>query len=130
MKSGQYSLEEVIKGADKTIGEHEGSPILLKTGPYGRYIVFKDEKTSVDATASDEEILSTFLEKLPGKKDMIRELTPDISIRNGKYGAYIFYKTEKMKKPQFFNLNSFRESYRLCPKETILKWMKEKHNIS
>ena len=132
LKSSEYSLEEVIKrSSDKTIGEHDGSPILLRTGPYGRYIVFKDQKTSVDATIVDEEILSTFLEKLSGKKDpnMIRELTSDISIRNGKYGAYIFYKTPEMKKPKFFNLNSFNESYRLCSLETILKWIKEKHNI-
>lgn len=132
LKSGEYSLEELInRGSDKTIGEHDGTPVLLRTGPYGRYIVFKDQKTSVDSTTSDEEILSTFLEKLSGKKDpnMIRELTSDISIRNGKYGAYIFYKTSEMKKPKFFNLNSFNESYRLCSLETILKWIKEKHNI-
>lgn len=133
LKSGEYSLEEVIvKAADKIIGEKDGSPIMLKTGPYGRYIVFKDENISVNQSASDEEILSDFLEKLAGKKEsnIIRELTPDISIRNGKFGAYIFYKTSKMKKPQFFNLNSFNQSYRLCHQEVLLKWIKEKHNIS
>ena len=132
LKSGEYYLEEVInRGSDKIIGEHDGEPVLLRSGPYGRYILFKDQKTRVDTTTSDEEIISTFLEKLSGKKDpnMIRELTSDISIRNGKYGAYIFYKTSEMKKPKFFNLNSFNDSYRLCSLETILKWIKEKHNI-
>lgn len=133
LKSGEYSLEEVIKESDdKIIGMHEGSPILLKTGPYGRYIIFKEEKTSVDSISSDEDVLATFLEKLSGSKEsnMIRELTSDISIRNGKFGAYIFYKTPTMKKPKFFNLNDFKESYRLCSQEKILNWIKEKHNIS
>jgi len=31
-------------------------------------------------------------------------LTPSLSIRNSKYGPYIFYKTDKMKKPKFFDL--------------------------
>lgn len=133
LKSGEYSLEEVIqKSGDKTLGMHDGVPILLKSGPYGKYIVFKEDKTSVDSNISDEEILSTFLEGLsvPKETTMIRELTPNISIRNGKFGAYIFYKTPAMKKPKFFNLNDFRESYRICPIETILTWIKEKHNIS
>lgn len=133
LKSGEYSLEEVIKESDdKIIGIHEDLPILLKTGPYGRYILFKEEKTGVDSISSDEDVLATFLEKLSGSKEsnMIRELTPDISIRNGKFGAYIFYKTSSMKKPKFFNLNDFKESYRLCSQEKILNWIKDKHNIS
>ena len=130
LKSGEYSLEEVIKGSsDKQIGEHEGAPIILKTGPHGPYIVFKEEKIAMDAGGTDEDVLNAFLEKRKEPTSMIRELTPDISIRNGKFGAYIFYKTAAMKKPKFFNLNDFRESYRLCSQETVLKWIKEKHNI-
>ena len=132
LKSGEYTLEEVLKKPeDRVIGQHEDIPIILKVGPYGRYIEYNDEKTSIDSTATDEEVLKAFLEKVSDKKEanMIRELTPDISIRNGRYGAYIFYKTPKMKKPKFFNLNDFKESYRLCSQETLLKWIKEKHNI-
>ena len=31
-------------------------------------------------------------------------LTDNASIRKGKYGAYVFYKTATMKKPSFLNI--------------------------
>jgi DNA topoisomerase-1 len=61
--------------------------------------------------------------------NILRELTPYLSIRKGKYGAYIFYKTEKMVKPQFFKLNNFKQSFTLCKEETILEWIKATYNI-
>jgi DNA topoisomerase-1 len=61
--------------------------------------------------------------------NILRELTPNLSIRKGKFGAYIFYKTEKMVKPQFLKLNNFKQSFTLCKEETILEWIKETYNI-
>jgi len=60
---------------------------------------------------------------------MIRELTESLSIRNGKYGAYIHYHKPEMKKPQFFKLKGFKESYRLCHKEIILEWIQKTYNV-
>jgi hypothetical protein len=37
-------------------------------------------------------------------KNILRHLNADFSIRKGKYGSYIFYKTATMKKPQFLKL--------------------------
>ncbi len=39
--------------------------------------------------------------------NLIREVSANITIRKGSKGEYIFYKTEKMKKPQFFDLKPF-----------------------
>ena len=60
---------------------------------------------------------------------IIRELTEDLSIRNGKYGAYIHYETPGMKKPQFYKLKGFKESYRLCQKEVIMEWIRTTYNV-
>jgi DNA topoisomerase-1 len=35
---------------------------------------------------------------------IIKQLNENISIRKGKYGPYVFYKTDKMKKPRFINM--------------------------
>jgi DNA topoisomerase-1 len=41
-------------------------------------------------------------------KGMVRKITDNISIRNGKYGDYIFYKTPEMKNPTFLKLKGFK----------------------
>ena len=40
---------------------------------------------------------------------IIRVLNDHTSIRKGKYGNYIFYKTKAMKKPKFIGLNKINE---------------------
>ena len=42
-------------------------------------------------------------------KNIIREINKDISIRKGKYGNYVFYKTSKMKKPKFIKIKKINE---------------------
>ena len=56
----------------------------------------------------------------------IRFLNPYASIRDGKYGAYIFYKTPSMKKPKFISLQGFPYTYTECDIELLLHWI-EKH---
>lgn len=137
LKSGNYSLEELIENkVEKYIGIYKESPVILKTGAYGKYLEYKDEKIgfktlSLDDNDSEEKIMSAFINSrtITDNHLIIRELTPTISIRNGKYGAYIYYKKPDMKKPQFFNLKKFKESYIFCDKEKILSWIKENHNI-
>ena len=56
----------------------------------------------------------------------IRTLNPYASIRDGKYGTYIFYKTPSMKKPKFISLQGFPYTYTECDIELLLHWI-EKH---
>jgi len=53
----------------------------------------------------------------------IRTLNSYASIRDGKYGAYIFYKTPSMKKPKFISLQGFPYTYTECDIELLLHWM-------
>ena len=59
-----------------------------------------------------------------------REISKNISIRNGPRGYYIYYKTEKMKKPMFYSLDGFMDDYNLCDNNTIKLWIKDTYNIS
>ena len=59
----------------------------------------------------------------------MREITQNISIRNGPKGDYIFYKTTKMKKPQFFSLTNFKGNYKTENIGIIKSWIKDNYDI-
>jgi len=62
-------------------------------------------------------------------KGMVRKITDDISIRNGKYGDYIFYKTPVMKNPTFLKLKGFTEDYKTCSIFNIIEWIQKTYKI-
>jgi hypothetical protein len=70
-----------------------------------------------------------FLDKM--NEDRI--INASMSIRKGNKGDYLFYKTSRMKKPQFYDIQSFakdtNEDYRICDKNILESWIKEKYNI-
>ena len=47
-----------------------------------------------------------------------------MSIRNGKYGHYIYYKTDKMSKPRFLNFKGYERNIMTDSKEDVIKWIK------
>lgn len=57
---------------------------------------------------------------------IILEVNDDISIRKGKFGPYIFYKKESMKKPRFLKLKKTWKQYN---KNELLDWIIEEYNI-
>ena len=66
-----------------------------------------------------ELVMSTILSV---NKSIIREISKDMTIRNGKYGAYIYYKADGMKKPGFKSLKGFKENYEKCSKSKVLEY--------
>jgi hypothetical protein len=63
------------------------------------------------------------------EKKFMREITQNISIRNGPKGDYIFYKTTKMKKPLFFSLTNFKGTYKTENISVIKSWIKDNYDI-
>jgi DNA topoisomerase-1 len=136
LQKGEYCEEELIEQKkEQIIGELDGIPILLKSGPYGEYIEHGDKKESIKSLGdckTPDEIVDSYKNKISSQindSKIIRILTNELSIRNGKFGAYIHYKTEKMTKPKFLNIQKFKESYRHCSEEVLMKWIKETYNI-
>ena len=66
----------------------------------------------------------------PKQNNVIREVTKDISIRNGKYGKYIYYQNSKMQRPQFLKLNGFTDNVITCKDSVLKKWIQEKYKIN
>ncbi len=57
---------------------------------------------------------------------IIRIIDDNTSIRNGKYGPYVYYKTPSMKKPKFIPLKGFPYTYTECNVELVSDWV-DKH---
>jgi len=147
LRKGEYSLGELEDRGEEVLGEYEGNPVILLNGPFGEYIKYKEENIpltgfsapSASSAPSAQSTMNTLYDKFveyysnrsqeKTNPKIIRELTEDLSIRNGKYGAYIHYETPGMKKPQFYKLKGFKESYRLCQKEVILEWIRATYNV-
>ena len=131
LKRGEYHIDELIEEDVETkIGEIDGKGVYRKSGPYGDYIEYNNIRESVESlnVESADEIIEKVKNKVKNEK-IIRPLGENMSIRNGKYGAYIYYKTKKMKKPRFLNLSKFPESYRFCEVEKIKDWIKNEYKI-
>ena len=52
-------------------------------------------------------------------------LNDNMSIRSGKYGPYVYYKTKEMKKPKFLSLRGCK--YKEKAVDEIVDWLKETH---
>ena len=124
------------------IGTYGGFDIVLKNGRFGKYIVWGKngihrksiEKTHLqnkDYTSISLDEVIRFIENdladhngdnsasasattTGGGEGIVRIINDDISIRSGKYGNYIFYKTVQMKKPKFVSLKNFNKNIYTC----------------
>ena len=111
------------------LGKHEDSDVLLKTGPYGIYVSWK--KNNIQIKGQDLDIYKTTLEDiLPYLEEKImKRLNEELMVRKSQYGYYIYYKTKKMKKPKFLNLNKFTEDPMECDKSILIEWIKKTYKI-
>lgn len=142
IKNGDYnqSIEEIV---DKDVvkkryilGQYEGKEVVLQKGKFGLYITWdKNSKTLKElGNRPMENITFEEVKKyLEEGSNLIREINPSISIRKGAKGDYIFYKTPKMKKPQFFDIKPFnndaKTDYKICNITILKSWIKEKYDI-
>jgi len=136
LKAGEYKLEDIVaenkSSTDRILGQHQGEDVILKDGKFGLYITWGKNNKSLKCFGNRpiENISFEDIVKILEKEgNILREISPNISIRNGKFGAYIFYKTTKMKKPQFYQLNGFTNDIKLCDINTIKEWIEEKYKI-
>jgi len=138
LKRGEYTLEEIIAPqpsfTGKRLGSYKNHDVLLKKGKYGLYIVCGDNKYSLKGVVRKsedniqlEDVLDILLGKKSSNPKVLQIVTESLSIRKGKYGPYIFYKTATMKKPRFLNLKNIE--WKSMQKQEILGWCKEEYGI-
>jgi len=116
----------------KDSSEYEIEPgYIFRTGIYGPYIKHKNENIKIKPGMTLDKIIdkNLSLDDIILKETNIIELCESISIRYGKYGWYIFYKTDNMKKPQFFTLKKYNFDQYNYDKLHLLKWINNTYNI-
>jgi DNA topoisomerase-1 len=100
-------------------GIYKKYPVVIKDGPHGYYVEYKKECHSLEyfenrnmvhmwiekgEISSNE--LDTLIKYIENKTNpnIIVEINQNWSLRTGKYGKYLYYKTSKMKSPKFYNI--------------------------
>jgi DNA topoisomerase-1 len=131
IKNKEYSIEELLDNTlnERILGKYKGNDIIIRNGKYGNYIEHDGKKISIKSLdkSFDDITLVDVIDMLDStvQNDMgiIHEITNEISIRNGKFGHYIYYKTNQMKKPKFINLKKFHLDYSTCDKCHIIEFV-------
>jgi len=140
LKAGSYKLDELIEIKEensKVLGNFKDVPVYLKNGKFGYFLECGDLRKSLKTIKINvpfkeiklEDAISILNECSSDSNGLVRNISNELSIRKGKYGDYILYKTEKMKKPQFFKLNEFNDDYKNCSLEFLKSWIKEKYGL-
>jgi DNA topoisomerase-1 len=138
LKNGDYHLEDLIETRTKSLGKYENEEIYVKNGKYGWYVEWGSNKKSIKNIEKPLETLELndiieFIENGNEKEKgnhILRELNENLSIRRGKYGAYIYYKKSCMKKPEFLNIKKFKGSYLFCEKQIVIDWINETYKLN
>lgn len=147
-KAHLLKLEDIIEltqvKGNGAIGKYKGEDLFIKKGKYGVYAQWSKDgkpetKTLKELDGKPFELIEymevlRILEKdttLDPERPVgfVRELSPTLSIRTGKFGDYIFYKKPRIKTPQFFKLKGFESDSRKCDKEVLLNWIKLTYNV-
>lgn len=155
LKVGELSLNDIIKDDNSTgnlniLGKIDNIDIVIKEGKYGKYVIWNKKPISIkkineylyyedddaDNTLSfnpNKEItiddLKKYIKHLESTNSLERKITSSIEIKKSKYGHYIYYKTNKMKKPKFYKLDGFKHDYLKCDKNILREWIKKKYKI-
>ena len=131
----------------KLLGKYKGIDLFLRTGKYGPYLTWGDNKKSighlksksqtdavnvdVDAVecsyddavrcieSSSTEAATTTATTNPA---ILREINAYTSVRTGQYGPYIYYKNPKMTTPAFVSLRGFKEDWKTCDLRILEMW--------
>ena len=140
LKNGEYKLEEIIVIKEdniKILGEHNGLTIYLKVGKFGYYLECGEIRKSLKSVKMNvpfkniqlEDAIRILEDASQVDNSLVRKIDDNLCIRNGRYGPYIFYKTTRMKKPQFMKLAGFDDNVKTCSLEYLKNWIKEKYTI-
>ena len=133
LKNGEYKLSELIgmdnhQNNNHELGEHNGSEVVLKNGKFGMYVTIDGKNTSVKYINKDmdditlEDVAEYINKKGKTETNIIKRLNDDMSIRKGRYGSYVYYKTNSMNRPKFISMKGVAEE------EITVSWVEARLN--
>ena len=121
LKRGEYTLEEIIYIPDpnlkqkingRNLGSHNDKEYVLHSGKYGLYVKVDGKNVSLKNSDlgkknfQDIELRDVLkaVNKEKKSRGIIREINDNCSIREGKWGPYVYYKTADMSRPKFLKI--------------------------
>jgi len=136
LRNGGYTLNELMYSdnsnasvnQNKVLGEYNEEEVVLKNGKFGVYVTMGGKNTSLKYINKDmeditlEDVIEYINKKAKSSSNIIKELSNDVSIRKGKYGPYVFYKTSGMSRPKFISMKG------IAPEEVTLSWVEANLN--
>ena len=152
LERGEYKLEEVVEEAhrqDNNLGKYKGDDLIVKKGKYGLYAMYGENRLSLAMLGNrpvenityaevfkileEDGLLKPSYNKDQKRKGVLREISSSLSIREGKWGPYVYYKTTQMKTPKFFELKQFEKDtktkIKTCELNVLKDWIKTTHNV-
>ncbi len=112
LKNGGYTITDLVdehaQFIGRSLGSYKNKEVILKKGKYGLYMTHDGKNYSLKSIRKNgasiilEDVLDILLGKKSTNPKVSRILNEDVSIRKGKYGLYVYYKTKTMKKPLFY----------------------------
>jgi len=136
LKRGEYSLSELVEKTDD-LGEWEGEKLLLKTGRFGDYVEWGENKKSIKVLnkplekVTREDILKVLNDEVELKTSnkILRVVNRDCSVRTGRFGAYIYYKPANYDKPKFLGIKKMPFGYMKCSEEELMEWLSKTYDL-
>jgi DNA topoisomerase I len=128
LKEGEYELNDLIVPnlKERSLGYHDEKEVILKKGRFGLYLEWNKEKINIQESYHYDTVELKDISNLLVKQIMLN-VSEEVSIRNGKYGAYIHYKTNTMSKPKFIAVDKdLNVPYDI---NETKKWLFKKHKI-
>tara|TARA_B100001059_G_C17827007_1_gene582034 strand:+ start:83 stop:2476 length:2394 start_codon:yes stop_codon:yes gene_type:complete len=142
LENQEYAVSDIVldlsdKKNDNILGVYDNENVFLKKSKYGIYIQWGKNTKSLKTLKNKNMETITLEDVLPfleSGSNIVRDITENISIRNGPRGHYIYFKTAKMKKPKFFDIKKFNLQYTeldytTCDIELFQNWCKDTHKI-
>ena len=141
LENGEYEVDDIVNNEKKQntqfiLGQYEGKEVILRKGKFGLYVTWGDNSRNLKELGNRPMENISFQEVkniLEKGSNVVREINSCASIRKGPKGDYLFYKTAKMKKPQFYDVKNFigetSEDYKICDMTILKSWIEEKYNI-
>ena len=143
LAAGGYTYEDLVELDNNVLGEWNGAPVLVKMGKYGVFMEYMDGdgNTQNKSLKTIEKPVDkiTFQDVLPilsgdeikdtSNKLVLRVFTPSLSVRKGKFGPYLYYKSKTMDKPSFFNLRNFDQGFGVCTVKDMVEWVERTYKV-
>jgi DNA topoisomerase-1 len=131
----EIPLEEIVENTpikspiQSILGTFEGKEVKIKKGKFGLYVEWGENRKTLKSLGNrpvESITLNEIIPLLEEGSSILRVISKNITLRKGEKGNYLFYKTAKMKKPQFFVIEPFLETETLSK---VKEWIKKMYDI-